>query len=126
VVTAITVSNSNWDLMVLPCDELEFLGPSLEDIVVHLELRDPSSSFGCRVVIQYKYENGDWSTVTGSDEVLAEKTTADYHIGSPFSDRSRLGRRRIRFMLQYHAQAGGSAGAKGVVSVSVACRPFCC
>ena len=125
-ITAITVNDTVWDQMVLHSEVLKPLGPALEDIVAHMELREVSNLFEARVCIQYKYADGPWSTIAAGDIVLAGQTTADYHISAPFNDRSRLGRLHIRLVLQYHAKAGGAAGARADCSVTVACGPRCC
>lgn len=126
IVTAVKVGDSVWDEKVISDEAFELTGPSIQDVVAHLELRNPANSFACRVCIQYKYLDGDWSTIGSSDVILAEQNTADCFVSTPFTDRSRLGRIRIRVVLQYHAKTGGSAGAAGQVSVSLAARPFCC
>ncbi len=126
-VIAISVGNTVWDQKVLQCAELELLGPALQEIIVHVELRNVSTAnFGCRVLIQWKYEDSEWTQPVDGDVVVAEVNAASYPAPVVFTDRTRLGRRRIRLLLQYHAKTGGVAGDKGDVSVGVACRPFCC
>lgn len=134
-VTAVTVSDTNWDQLVLTEGSFEALGPALQDLMVHVEMRNTTGNFELRVAIQKKFLDADWSPVSGS------LTSADIILGSPsplsadgytpsnvFLDRSRLGGLRIRLLLQYRAKStgGGVVGAKSEVSIAAACRLFCC
>lgn len=116
------VGDTSWVTQVLECPEIEEMGPDLADVMVHLELRNPTGNFGVRVCIQYKYEDGDWSTPDSNDILLAEVNAAGYPSPTVFSDRTRLGRRRIRIVAQYHSKAGGAATDKGEVSIAIAVR----
>ena len=127
--TVIAISpSSGWDQLVITDEVYEPLGPSIEDLVVHLELRNPSGGFECRVAVQRKLLDGDWSVVQSQDVVIGGTplTTADYYVGTPYTDRSRMGGIRTRLLLQYHIGAGGSTGAKAELTVNAALRLFGC
>lgn len=127
-ITANVVSDSGWDERVLDCAELEELGPALLDMATHMEMRGRTGQFEARLVLQYKYEDGSWSTPGGSDVLLATVSSDGYPDPAVFSDRARLGRRRIRVVLQFRTKStgGGAIGDRATLSVGVACRPFCC
>ncbi len=127
-IIATTVSDTLFDERILDCAALEELGPALQDIMVHLELRGRTGAFECRVSLQYKYQDGEWGPTPPTDVVLPLVSTEDYVLSSPYSDRARLGRRRIRLVLQYRTNAtgNGTVGDRGQLSIAVACRPFCC
>lgn len=126
VVIATTVSGSAFDEKILECPELETMGPALADLAVHLEMRGRTGSFECQISIQYKYEDGQWSPLQANDVVLALVSADGYSAPGVFSDRSRLGRRRIRLVLQYRSATGGAVGDRAQVRIGAACRPFCC
>jgi len=50
-VIAVTVSNAAWVERVLECPEMEYLGPALEDIVVHAEMLGRRR---IRLVLEYR------------------------------------------------------------------------
>jgi len=126
IVSAKTVSQTAWDLLPLECPRLERLGPALQDIVVHLDMQSRTGAFECQVSLQYAYDIGPWSTPLAADLVLPPVSSVGYADPSaPFTDRTRLGRRRIRLALQYRSN-NGVAGDQAQLSVAVACRPFCC
>lgn len=126
-VTATSVSNTIFGELVLECPELERMGPALQDLTVHLEMRGRTGAFECQVSIQYKFEDGQWSQVQANDIVLPLVTADGYPTPSTFTDRGRLGRCRIRLVLQYRANStGGAVGDRASVRIGVACRPFCC
>lgn len=126
-IIATTVSTTVFDERVLECPGLEYLGPALADLSVHLELRGRTGSFECQVALQYKFEDGEWSPIQAGDVVLALVAANGYPAPVPYSDRGRLGRKRIRLVLQYRANTtGGAVGDRAILNLSVACRPFCC
>ena len=128
-VIAVTVSNAAWVERVLDCPELEYQGPALEDIVLHAEMLGRTGAFEWQVSIQYKYQDGPWSVITApGDTVMSGMNTDGYVPSPPFNDRSRLGRRRIRLVLEYRANqtGGGAVGDSAMLRLGLACRPFCC
>lgn len=131
-ITAVSVGDSTWDQLVLTEGSFETLGPALQDLVVHVEMRNTSTAalFELRIAIQKKYLDADWIPLSGSvgagDLLISSLTTDGYTPSNVFNDRSRLGGMRIRLLLQYHAKTGGTIGAKSEVSISAACRLFCC
>lgn len=125
-VIATTVSGVAFDERILECPELESMGPALQDLMVHLELRGRTGNFECQVSIQYKFEDGGWSTIGAGDVVQPLQSNDGYPAPTVYSDRSRLGRRRIRLVLQYRSAPGGAVGDRALLRIGVACRPFCC
>ncbi|MDP2305204.1 MAG: hypothetical protein Q8P18_04175 [Pseudomonadota bacterium] len=129
-VKAITVSGSIWDSMPITGDDFANVGPGTLDLAVHLEMRNRTGTFECRVAIQTKYLDGDWLPAPGNI------ATADVVIGSVaaiavdgyardlFSDRSRLGALQIRLLLQYRAAAGGAVGDQADLSITVVTNPL--
>ncbi|NOY25826.1 MAG: hypothetical protein GXP62_08120 [Oligoflexia bacterium] len=125
-VIATTLGGNTFDEKVLECPELEEIGPALQELAVHLEMRGRTGNFECQVAIQYKYADGEWSQVQAGDVVLSLVSADGYPAPAVFIDRSRLGRRRIRLVLQYRTAAGGTVGDRALLRIGVACRPFCC
>lgn len=122
VVQTTTLQANGFDELVLTDESFEGLGPSIQDLVMHLEVTNASASFACRVVLQYRYDNGPWKT-DNSTLVLGLQTTSDYFIGTAYNDRTKLGR-RIRLLLQTCVATGGTVTQRGAVTASVAARFF--
>jgi len=128
VIAALTVSDVAWDQEVLTDESFESLGPSIQDIVVHADLRNTTGKFEMRVVLQRKHMDSDWTPAPGSlgagDIVLAVIGVDGYAPLAVFSDRTRLNGSKIRLVLQYHTKAtgGGVVGDKSEVSLAVALR----
>lgn len=128
VVSALTVSDTAWDQMVLTDESFEGLGPSIQDIVVHADLRNVTGTFECRVVLQRKFMDSDWTPVPGSisasDVVMAAASADGYATLAVFNDRTRLNGAKIRLILQYHAKStgGGAVGNKAEVTLGCALR----
>lgn len=128
VVAALTVSDTAWDQLVLTDESFEGLGPGVQDLVVHADLRNTTGTFECRVVLQRKHMDSDWTPAPASigagDVVLAVVGADGYAPIAVFNDRTRLNAAKIRLVLQYHAKAtgGGAVGNKAELSLSVALR----
>jgi hypothetical protein len=126
-ITAISVGDSTWDQLILPCEALSESGPAIQDLVLHAEIRNLSGLFGFRVAIQRKFLDGDWlplpASISSGDLLLGEQTADGYPAPSVFSDRSRLGM-QTRLLLQYHARNTGAAGARADLSLTLAIRLF--
>jgi len=116
-------SSSQWTQDVLTGPEFEALGPALDDIVVHAEGRNFQNNYAFEVVLQYRYDEGPWDD-SASSVVIAKHSTQDYDVSAPFADRQYLGRRKIRLVLRSTYTTGGASGARGDLSLSVACRFF--
>ena len=133
-VTAVTVSDTAWDQMVISGPEFARIGPATQDIVLNIELHNTTGLFECRVALQGRFMDGDWvpapasiataDLLTGASPIAADGLT----VTVPFTDRQRLARIESRLLLQFHAKAtgGGVVGAKSEISISGIARPFCC
>ncbi|MFZ5479295.1 MAG: hypothetical protein ACOZNI_21195 [Myxococcota bacterium] len=126
----ILVGDSNWDSMPIPCDELEELGPSIQDLTLNAEIRNLAGLFGLKIAIQRKFLDGDWlpapANIGAGDTILTEQTADGYPAPVLFADRSRLNAYRIRLLAMYRTKTGGTSGARADLSLAVSCRLFCC
>lgn len=118
-----TALTSAWETVPLTDEEYEGDGPAIEDIVAHAEGDNFTSHFSYRVVLEYKFRNGGWNTVTSPLLIPGQSTPSGepYVIGAVFNDRAKLGI-RIRVSLQFQVASGGSGTHSGNVSVSIATR----
>lgn len=118
----VATTESEWAQYVLTDESFERLGPTLQDIVAHAEVRDLTAKFRYKLVLQYRFSNGDWQD---GGELLSASTAgaAGYTIGTPFNDRQKFGV-RIRVVLRAALDSGGNAGERGTLSVSLALRFF--
>ena len=125
-----SLSDSDWDMLVLTGADFEYIGRAIEDIFIDAEARELTGSFEFRVIIQRKFRNGDWqpvpASISSADEVL-DKQTADgcFSSSSAFSTRTKFGY-RTRLVLQYRANqtGGGAVGDSAELSISAAVRFF--
>ncbi len=102
-------------------EEFERLGPAIQDIVIHAEGSNFTSNFSYDVVLQYKYELGNWSTVS----LLGIQTGTTYVISTPFVDRVKLGM-RIRVLIRTQiTSVGGATPQTGTLNVTAAVRLYC-
>ena len=117
------VGSSLWDDYILTGEELEAMGPMIEDIVIHSEGSNFSTNFSYRVILQYKFRNGPWADADSSAVILqALQTSGAYVISSPYSTRAKFGM-KIRILVQTQIAAGTNV-QKGNLTISAAVRLF--
>ena len=114
------VASATFDEYVLTDLDFEGLGPGIVDIVVHSEGSNFSANFTYNVVLQYKFELGEWLT---GGTLLPLRTNGTYAIGTPFTNRAELGV-RIRIVLRTQVSAGSTATQRGTLSVNAAVRLY--
>ena len=107
------------DEYVLTGKDFESIGPGVQDLVIHAEGDNFTANFTYQVALQYRFKNGPWQSAT----VLALQTAGTYVIGTPFTDRSKLGM-RIRLVLQTQVSAGGVSAQHGNLTIAAAARFF--
>ena len=97
---------------------LEGIGPSIQDIVIHVLGRTFSSNFKYKVTAERSYDGETWTAFAA--DVLNEQTTVGYKISSAYSTRTDLGL-MIRFLISV-----SDTGSKeiGTLSVSVSIRLY--
>lgn len=120
---AYTVSSSVYDLYEITGDAFEYLGPSIEDLVIHVEATDVSTSFRYNIGLQRRFLSGPWSDpvkLYGQDRVQSDPP---YEPTPPFSTRAAFGV-RSRLVVMANVVSGGSPGERADLSILAAVRFF--
>ncbi len=105
-------------------DDFERLGPAIQDIVVHAEGSNFTPNYSYDVVLQYKYDLGNWTTITGATQLILLQTATPYVIGTAFGDRTKLGL-RLRILIRTQITAGSTNSQSGTLSATAAVRLYC-
>lgn len=116
-----SIQSNSADEYVLTGQELESLGPALQDIVVHSECSDITQNFSYKFQLQWKYNNGGWQSV----DLSPFSTSGGYTITVPFADRTTFGI-RVRVVMLCFVEAGGSGDVveQATMNISVAARLY--
>lgn len=115
-------SNATWTEYVLTDEGYAQLGPSIQDIVAHVDGEAFDADFKYKLVVQRSFRGSNWEDATSGD-LLGPQTAEGYKSnGTPFSNRADIGLRTRVVLRTQQAQAG--APQSGTLSVVLAVRVF--
>ncbi len=119
--TFVANTNGVWSEYVITDDSYAQLGPSIQDIVPHVDGEDFGTYFSYKLVVQRSFRGSNWTDATSGD-LMSPTTTTGYKTASAFTNRQEIGLRTRVVLRTQLSQAGDPTS--GTLSVTLAVRVF--